>query len=570
MQKQNFKKIMQLEIDVTNKLLSYMHSKIDLMEIFKNLDIDFLHDKDEKSSLAFNIWLSVDYIDKDGKNFVEKMLEDKSISLTNVERQILQEKAKSFVSLYEIISFENHFVVLKDILDNREYHVLEPNIHNLIETGEFLFTRIGNVLDNNIFMGDINYVPSLVKDYFLEELLIDYNLIRKDQKNLSMVEYLKRYSLNLYKIYNETLIDVIDSDGDINTLVFDELDEFEEFLLSKYKDIAVKKQLNNLTNIFDYALADNDMTLYDICNLDLENFFSEAIKDGFINSQEEFNSYITTIKNYLQFLSIGDPQYKDSYKNILMISKDRFKYMIKLDTNNSFNLDRDLASLITFMLNDQAISILMDYDKFILYISDTNIKLTSTKKHIKRKDLLQLNKLFDNEITFEKKAPNQEDFHLINLFFYASLNSKILEIRGNDLLITNKGFSLLRLSDEEKYVILVQYLLSKEFIKDVFNSQTYIVEKSQDNIISELSKLKAEKLYIPDEFPLNRSIIFHNYFKYLLGFGLIKFNPEPILIGITNLGKKIFNYITEKKDMVKDTQIIRLDDFKRTKKNMEG
>ena len=207
MQKQNFKKIMQLEIDVTNKLLSYMHSKIDLMEIFKNLDIDFLHDKDEKSSLAFNIWLSVDYIDKDGKNFVEKMLEDKSISLTNVERQILQEKAKSFVSLYEIMSFENHFVVLKDILDNREYHVLEPNIHNLIETGEFLFTRIGNVLDNNIFMGDINYVPSLVKDYFLEELLIDYNLIRKDQKNLSMVEYLKRYSLNLYKIYNETLID---------------------------------------------------------------------------------------------------------------------------------------------------------------------------------------------------------------------------------------------------------------------------------------------------------------------------------------------------------------------------
>lgn len=570
MQNQDFKQIMQLETDVTNKLLSYMHSKVNFMDVFKKFDhTEFLNIRD--GNIALNIWLSIDYVDKSGKRFVEKMLDDESLYLTKTEKEILNEKANSFVSLYEIMAFEADHLVLRDVLNDREYKVLEPSVHKVLEIGEFLFTRIGRVLDNYIFMGDINYLPAIVKDYFLEELLIDYNLLRKDNNYLTMIEYLKDYSLNLYRIYNDILIDIVDGDGDIYSPVLDELEEFEEFLLAKYNDTGVKKHLNNLTNIFDYVFSDNDMSLYDIDDLDLKSFFNEAIKDGFINSQEELNSYITTLKTYLYFLSIGDPEYRESYNTMLAISKNRFKYLNKLDTQNSFALDKNLASSISFKLNEQALSLLMDYDKFILYISDTNLKLTSTKKHIRRKDLLQLNQLFDNECVIDSKAPNQKDFILINLFFYASLKNNVFVIQGNDLQITNKGYSLLRLSDEEKYALLVQYLLGKDFIRLLYGSSSnFIIENTKNSIIEILSSLKVDKQYTIDEFPLHHNYVFHDYVNYLLVFGLMTISFQPTLIGITNLGKKALKYLAQKKDISKHTEIIKLDDFKRIKNNMEG
>lgn len=571
MQNQSFQDIMKLEIDVTNKLLTYMHSQIDIMNILDDLEIDF-NIYSDRNNLALNIWLGVDYIDEEGKNFIEKLLNDKSVYLTKLEREVLQEKSSSFVSLFEILAFENNTVLLRDILNDNEYQVLEPSIHNVIEVGEFLFTRIGNILGNYIFMGDINYVPSLVKDIFLEELLVDYNLARNSYSNLSMVDYLKQFSLNLYRIYNESLIDVIENDGDINSFVFDELDEYESFLLNKYKDITVKKHLSNLSNIFEYALADNDMTLYDIDKLDLASFFDEAIQDGFISSQEEFNAYISTIKSYLQYLNIGDPEYKRSYTEILNISKNRFKLMSKLDTNNSFNLDRDLASLITFYLNDQAVSLIMDYDKFILFISDKNLKLTAKNKRIKRNDLLKINKILENSISIDKKAPNQDDFPLINLFFYASLNNDVFKIQGQELILTNKGLSLLRLADEEKYALLIQYISSKEFIEGILNyPSNNAMDMLRDNFMDFLSKLKVDKLYHIDELSFEGTVAFYNYYPYLLDLGLIRINNDfGTSISVTGLGKKVFSFIYQQRDTVEDKEVIKLDDFKKARNKMGG
>lgn len=555
MQNQSFKDIMKLEINVTNKLLQYVHARIDILKILDELDLDYTFIQDERNSLAFNIWLCVDYVGKDGKTFIQKFISDKSNPLSEIERQILTEKSKSHVSLFEIISFENGNVLLKDILNNMEHKVLEPNINDVIEIGEFLFTRIGDVLNHKIFMGDINYVPSTVKDLFLEELLVDYNIVRKNQNNITMKEYLKRYSLGLYKMYNESLINAIDNDGDINSYLFDELDEFEIYLLGKYKGATVKKHLSNLTNIFEYALADNDMTLYDIDQLNLDKFFSGAIEEGFVNSHDEFNSYISTLKHYLKYLSISDSYYKDSYSDLLDISKNRFQYMNRLDVENSLNIDKNLASMASFGLNDRSLDLLLDFDKFILYISDTDLSLTSANKHIKRKDLIQLNDLFETYSLVDKKTPNQKDFPLINLFFYASLNVGAIRIEANNLVLTNKGLSLLRLSDEEKYALLLEYLFSKDFIKNRLTaSNDYSIEIKWEGFMKSISDLNL-----------------NNYHYYFEQFGLIKtgFRAESA-VTITSLGKKVFNYLNQKRNMVHNTEIIKLDEFKKSKINMEG
>lgn len=571
MQNQSFKDIMKLEIDVTNKLLKYMHAKIDIRNILTELDLDYTFIQDERNNLAFNIWLSVDYVGRDGKTFIQKFLSDKSSPLSKVERDILSEKAKSHVSLFEIISFENGSVVLKDVLVNEEHRVLEPNINNVIEIGEFLFTRIGDVLDNKIFMGDINYVPSTVKDLFLEELLVDYNTVRQEQGNITMVEYLKMYSLDLYNLYNEALMNAIDANGDINSYLFDELDEFELFLLNKYKGLGVKKHLSNLTNIFEYTLADDDMTLYDIDQIEYEDFFIKAIEDGFITSHEEFNSYITTLKYYLQYLTMVDSSYKESYSEILELSKNRFQYMKKIDTNNSLNLDKNIASMVNFNHDDQLLDVLLDYDKFILYISDNNMKLTSANKHIKRKDLIELNDILEINFPIDTNTPNQKDFPFINFYFYASLNVGAIEIQGNNLLLTNKGLSILRLSDEEKYALLLQCLFSQDFIKYVYkDSNDHSTHIIWEGFMKNISTLNLNKQYSLDLYLKEFEILF-DYHLYLKHFGLIKtqFRSDST-VSITSLGKKVFNYLIQKSNLVSHSEIIRLEDYKKQKIDVEG
>ena len=112
-----------------------------------------------------------------------------------------------------------------------------------------------------------------------------------------------------------------------------------------------------------------------------------------------------------------DPYYKESYLNLLDISKDRFQYMNELDVENSLYIDKNLSAMASFGLSDKTLDLLLDYDKFILYISDRVLELTAANQHLKRKDLIQLNDLFEISTLMDTKTPNQKDFPLINLFF---------------------------------------------------------------------------------------------------------------------------------------------------------
>lgn len=567
--KKQFNDIMKLEIDTTNKLLEYMHSNVDFEKILSDFNLDIAYIQNEKNTLALNLWLSLDYIGEDGMTIVNKFLSEESDYLTDTEKDILNVKSKSHVSLYEILDFDDNLVILRDILLNKEYRVLEPNIHNVIKSGEYLFTRIGNVMDNTIFMGDINYVPSPVKEIFLENLLIDYNMIRKNHANLTIDEYLKDYSLNLYNIYDESLIYNLGMDGDMDDDVFDELDDFEMYLYHKHRNIDTRKHMSNLSNFFEYALFDGGMSLYDIDKIDLNLFFEEAIGDGFINTKEELNSYISTLKNYLHFLTLTNPNYKPSYSNILNISKNRFKYMKELDVDNSFKFDKDLLPIIEFSLNDNAIDLVMDYDKFLLFLSDTNLKLTPAKKQLKRKDLLEINGLLENYIKPNKKTPNQDDFILIDFFYNFSLKMNLIEIHEDNIIFTKKGLSLLRLEEEEKYYLLFSYLWSRDFIEHTHkHSKDFIIDTSWKSYRDTLYNLDHNMAYYYDEdnFSLGTFATFYNYFKL---FGLMEKHDDSY-IKFTYLGAVIFDYLVKSKDNTKKSKVIKLEDFKKSKLNMEG
>lgn len=566
MQRLKYMELQKIDTELTKKLLEYISLHDNIEDIFYELDQIFPYLHGEHNNMILNSWLSIDYIGKDGKTFIEKFIQENSTSLTSVEKKILEEKISSYISIFEVLGYRGEYILVMDILNEREYNLWAPQLNNTIDEGEFLFLRIGKFAERYTFIGDINYLPSSVKPSFLEELLVDFNNIRKSSPQLTMKEYLKKHSLNVYRIYNETILDIMDIDSDIHSYLFSELEEFEGYLTNRENIFDIKKHISNLINIFEYTLSSQDLTLYDIDVLDFKSFFKKAIDDNFICSQKELNSYIDTLKKYLKFLSNIDSTYRDTYSKILDISKDRFYYMNKLKNNTIFKIEREFLSTVSYKLNDTALSTVMDYDKFIIYTNDSILKLTAKNKYIKRKDLLEINELLESKINPNTSAPNQKDFPLIHFFYHFSLNLGILEIKHDNLNLTDKGLIYLRLSDEEKYILLFKYLWGEDFIYEVLNNKNIGYYDSIKRAFSKLgSNLRPNNEYnLMNILPDNHKILFP-YYRLLKYLGLIdySFYSNP-LISFTFLGKSVFEYLNKRKSKFHTPVIISLDNYRNT------
>lgn len=68
----NYKGLKKIELDVTKKLFKYIYNNINLNKVMEELDREYSYFYDTENNIAFNIWLSLDYIHKDGKTFTEK------------------------------------------------------------------------------------------------------------------------------------------------------------------------------------------------------------------------------------------------------------------------------------------------------------------------------------------------------------------------------------------------------------------------------------------------------------------------------------------------------------------
>ena len=553
-----------LEKHTTKKLFDYINSEVKVDDILKEINYEYPFFLDDSSKVGFNIWLSIDYINKDNKTFIEKFL-DSNPSLSDLEKDILIEKNKSFISLFEILDFQDEHMLILDTLQNEEYLIWEPNMSEVLNEGEFIFTRIGKILDEYSFIGEISYLPESVKPLFTEEFLIDFNNRRKDDSNLIIKDYLKKYSLDLIKNYNNCIYSAIEIDEDLSSYLYDELDEFEGYLKNKTNNLAIGKHISNLIEFFEYYLAQEDLTLYDLDQLDFKNFFMEAIKDGFINSQENLNSYINTLKKYMNFLSSRNSEYKDAYSELLKISEDRFSYMEKLNSfTTTFAIDRLLESTIENVLNETSINILNDFDKFILYSVDNDLEITPIKQQLKRKNLLELNSLFENET-------NQHDFPTINMFLKISLILGLLTIDNNKITITQKGTNFISLRDEEKFSLIFTCIWDNTFIEEVTTIEPTLIDTAKKDFINLTSILVENKSYgvkyILSEYKDNPDNLFqiNEYLKLL---GLVRSNFYPNYTWeITKLGKTIFKYLQEKELDIQKSSIVNLDNYRNNKKS---
>ena len=571
MSKSKYKKIQKINLSITKRLIEYINEEMKKENIIEELnffDQDFF-----SHNIAFDLWLSFDFLDENDNSFIESFLIKYQDSLKPKEIEILQARNNSNISLFEIISMNDNFILIKNLLENKEELIWEENLAQVLNIGDLIFSRVANLLGLNTFVGSISYLPPSVKDKFIREVFIDFNNIREMLPELDIKRYLKNHSINLYTIYTTCVFEAIELEYDISSVFYDEIEEFQSYLTLKEKHINSNKIIANLIEFFEYYLADDDFSLRDIDQVDLKLFFDSAIGDGFIISNEMLNSYIQTFKIYLAFLSNIDKKYKDTYKSILCISNSRFYFMNLLkDKKIPFKINEDFCNAIQDDFNDFYSIPLIDFDKFLLYMINNPVELTNKSKKIKRVHLLEINNILDSSEEVKKKAPNQIDFPLIELYYNISIFLGLCEIKGGKLYITTKGSSFIRLRDEEKFTIFFEYIWSKDFVDTIYELEgEKTFKRYKKDLLNFLSSLEENKKYeMLDVFP-NTSIdseFFFQYYQYLKYIGIIDYNLYPNYeISITPLGKTIVNYLLTKNKPSPNGKLIELNSRRKNKSN---
>ena len=571
MQTLDYKKIQKIEISATEKLLNYISTVVEFESLLEDVDFFYPDFDENKNQIAFDIWLSMDFITDSGKSFISQFLDEKSSELTTEEKEILIERDKSNISLFEIIDICNESIQVLDLLQNTSHRLWDPELAEIVNSGDIIFGRIGNLLGHLTLIGDLNYLPTVTKDFFIRQAFIDFNYLRLSLPNLTIKEYLKNHSLNLYSIYTNCMFQAMELEEDTTSYLYDELDEFEGYLQLNTPTQSIRKHITILMDFFEYYLADEELTLHDLDKIDLNLFFIEAIKDGFLSCHEDLHSYIGTLKKYIGFLSNMNPEYKKAYKSILDISKDRFSFMKQFKlVKPIFKIDHHFSSLVSHLLNEEALSILMDLDKFILYVIDNPLELTTKNKYIKRKNLFEICNILETGDFPNKKAPNQQDFPIIHLLFKLTTHLGVLSIKDTTLSVTKKGSNYLRLRDEEKYALLFQYIWGNDFISSVsLEEKKPLIKKLRKDLIALLSPFKENVNYsistILPSFSGKPDFLFEYYF-YLQYLGILKCSLYPNYeIKLTSLGKAIISFLETVDEKPSKCSIISLDTFKNSK-----
>lgn len=553
----NYKKTKKIELDVTKKLFKYIYTNINLSNVIEELDREYSYFYDTENNIAFNIWLSLDYIHKDGKTFTEKFLEENSKDLSKKERTILEERKDSYVSLFKIIKYEEERVYVKDIFTEKHFYLIEPEISNIIKEGEYVFSRIAKGLNDYSFIGDINYLPSSIKYDFIKKVLYDFNLTRTEIKGLAMKNYLKRFALNLYKIYDDIIFNLLDNEEGLDFYELDGLEGFEEFesyLSTKMDENNVDQQISNLSNIVEFYLASEDMDAKELKDLNLDDFFTSAIEEGLIAVKSELLSYIKTLKLYFNFLSKKSKDYEFIYLELLSINKNPFKYVKQLNSYDAnFIMDRNFSYYIKDVLNHRALDFIRDFDLFLLYIEANNMDLTLKNKKIKRADLFQINESLENKDTIESKAPNQKNFSTIDLFYNIALDLEILEIEDRKIFFNKRSMDYLLLDDNEKYIILFNNILEKLTRDEERDTKM--------TLLSRISKMNMLTKYSSSLFLVGKKDFFKSCGSSLKMLGLINYdNDRKNEITITSLGKRASTYLDKIINTNKNNLIV-LKDF---------
>lgn len=543
----DYDKLQELEGKATEKLIKYINKQDEIKYILEKMMSKYPFLQEESAKLPFNIWLCCDYKDKNGFTFVEKLIqEDPSLSKKDIE--ILREKAASYVSLFQIDSFQEPYVYVTDILTKEEHMLLEPQVSYVLKEGDYLLSRLGTVLGRNRMIGEVSFVPKSIIHSFIRILLKDFNKLPPEERAKGTKAYLKEDALSIYDLFYHSAYKYFDPQAEDLIPIYQELDDFEEYLNTKKNSLEIEKHLSNMIELYEYYFTEEGLSFKDLDKVNLKDILNDAIYDKFITSGLAFNSYLNTLKTYLGYRVKISKDYQNAHNEIVQISRERFKYLKKILDNNTLAQGDPLLSLKMRDYDSDSINgFINDFDRFILYIFDYPLQLTDKKQFIKKNDQDNIVDVLEKDYELFFRPPRQMKSPALHFFFHMALRLKILKIKKNHLSVTENASEYLSMSREDKYTLLLKGFWNQDTIKELLQIDSRNARQAKKLLLQTIKKIEVGPI-ARQNLPISENISEDNIYlmiRYMSFMGILSNESYKGLIVLTSTGKIVATHLNE-------------------------
>lgn len=543
----DYNKLQELESKATEILIKYINKQKEIKYLYDKMVSKYSFLQEESAKIPFNIWLCCDYKDKNGLTFVEKLIqEDFSLSKNDIE--ILREKAASYVSLFQIDSFLDPYVFVTDVLTKEKHTLLEPKVSYVLKEGDYLLSRLGTVLGKNRMIGEVSFVPKSIIHSFIRILLKDFNQLQPEERAKGLKAYLKEDALSIYNLFYHSAYKYFDPQAEDIIPIYQELDEFEEYLSNKKISAEIEKHLSNMIEIYEYYLAEEGLSLKDLNKVNLKDFFNYAIYDKFITSGLSFNSYLNTLKIYLEYRVKTSKDYQHAHNEIIQIGGERFLYIKEILDNNALAQGDPLLSLKMRNFLSYSISgFVNDFDRFVLYLHDYPLQLTDKKHFIKKNDQENIASVLEKEYELFFSPPRQMKNPALHFFFHMALRLRILKIRKNILSVTENASEYLSMAREDKYTHLLKGFWNQDTIKDLLQIDSRNARQAKHLFLQTIKQIEVEAI-TRSNLPVSENISKDNLYlliRYLSFMGILSNEGYDGLIALTSVGEIVAPHLGE-------------------------
>lgn len=540
----NYDVLMQINSDIYRNLKKYIDSKKIKEELYSKVMLMYpLSILDERST-AFDMWLICDYKDEQGKTVIDKYLAEHFL-INSIEKEILRAKKKSYPSLYEILDIGNEIILAKNVFTAENVEILEPSGKQILKIGDYFLARLDNVLEHNIFSGEIIYAPKSVIPYFIKEVLYDFNYELSKDFTLSFSDYVKNNYFRFYDMFYMNAYEHFNPSQEDVWFIYEDIEEFRHYIQSKKDPSISEKYVNKLFEIYDYYLVPEDLSLRDLDKVDLIQFFKDAIYEGFIISSESFSLYLDSLTEYVMFKANQTKDFSNSLKQIKTIRENRFDFIKEIPVNeNYFYKDTYLISKLSRLDLSGSDNFIKDFDVFLIYLISNPLTLTEKKQKIKKFDKFSLmDSMFGS---YEISDYFKSTFDLIDIFKVLGLSLNVIQIENNKLIPTNIVEDYLILTQEEKIQVILSELFKIDFIRTLFPIDLKKAEHLKELLIKILKELARHHLSLEDlyhQFDLNdKELSTFLYVFHLIG--LIEFDGKNKLF-LSSVGKSCLPFINQ-------------------------
>lgn len=574
------------------KLLMHMNEYIEKYKI-SNIRERHVHENilNADFDYAFNIWLSLDYVDSKGKSMIDAMINEKIGDLTADEINILMVKRESYLSLYKVISQDEYFIELKDVLLEETLILTKNQSIDKFKVNDIFMGRIIQYKNITLSIGDVKLIDEDIVKQVNYSINLKYNFLEKNINKYSKKYYFKKHSYSLYCLVFEAID--LRRKTKLDLLVMNELKEFRTYIsLSKgYDTKTLDRYEHCLEDLYKHSVRKHNLTL--------ENLASDMVYKYLIYLCNSKNVAINVLKSYL----ITFRRFAKYLKEIKRIDEIICNDIIKTCDSREYFQEiyisgkyRGNKNQISFFKEENNVSHFKIYDENLALPNLQNISKPSLLasefelfiNRIKSHELKYKNrKLNFEEMEFEdiknKKMIMYDDFSRFYDLFYVNYDDQVI--------FKDKLYEFLNLRNSDKLILFLKFIwfdFNWKKLAETTEKYDEIEFRYRHKYLEHLVELQVNRDYDFDHwrlgihrddykfvntgFKIYKSKVFIPFIMYWFNdLGLINlklkektskleiaYGLDINLLSITDLGREVMYYLILKESQLKlDRKVIK-------------